>query len=455
MNEDLNLEVVSGIPPDRIVESYRERKLDSLSDTELFRGAAHVISKPKVELSSFRVHAPLEVMARYSLLSLVSPADRELARIQMVATVAHYESRGESVSPPTRKLPSMRPEEAVAELRRALQQGDVELADALCVRLADDCGLHSLLDSLGDLCMQTLSGAAHTHIGLMLMARMWNEVGPSGLSLARTGLRALAQEPQLNLRPVTRHDTLENPEKDLELRLSKVPAIPSNKLSFGIQGMLQAAEKAGLVDQIVGDAVLSGENLESCEGALRAVCRISAYSMLADSQEVAKYGWTHCLTIPQAAWALTRSLPGLSFARQAAHSATTWVIGHRASLGNGDLNLQLQFPEPAWELSDALARSSSAAASAAWHASADERPAIVRRLATEAAIRSDAHLVKYTGACLDAALQDSQHANLFHAAAAYLCSIWCRGEPRERILETLDVVRSHMDQPFAQPSPRR
>ncbi len=453
MNEDRNLEVVSGIPPDRIVESYRERKLDSLSDSELFRAAACIVSTPKVELSSFRFHAPLEVMARQSLLPLVSPADRDLARVQMLATVAHYESRGETASPPARTLPPMRPGEAAAELRRALQQGDVELADALCLRLADDCGLHAALDSIADLCLRTVTGAGHTHIGLMLTARMWSEVGPSALGLARTGLRMLAQAPNLNLRPVTRHSTLDNPEKELEARLSKVPALGGN-LSRGLSGIMQAVENAGLVDEIIGDALLSSEDSERCEGALRAVCRIAAYSMLADNQEVAKYGWSHCLTIPQAAWVLTRFVPARTFAQQAAHSATTWVIGHRATLGNGNLNLQLQFPQATWELSEALAHSPAAAASAAWHASPDERPAIVRRLATEAAIRSDAHLVKYTRACLDAAMQDPHCANLFHAAAAYLCSIWCREQPREQILETLSVVRSHMDQPFAQPSSR-
>jgi hypothetical protein len=73
----------------------------------------------------------------------------------------------------------------------------------------------------------------------------------------------------------------------------------------------------------------------------------------------------------------------------------------------------------------------------------------VRRLATEAAIRSDAHLVKYTRACFDAALQDPAHTHLFHAAAAYLCSIWCHEEPREQILGTLNAARSAMDQVFA------
>jgi hypothetical protein len=347
VNKDPNFQAISGIPPERVVEAYGERKLDSLSDSELFCAAAYIVSRPKVELSSFRFHAPLELMARQSLLPLVSPADRGLARIQMLAMAAYYESKGEPASPTARKISPMRTSEAVAELRRALQQGDVEFADALCLRLADDCGLHAALDSVADLCVRTLSGAGHTQIGLMLTARMWSEVGPSALGLARTGLRMLAQAPNRNLGPVKRHATLDNPEKELEARLSKLPGLGGD-LSRGLPGIMQAAENAGLVDEVIGDALLSSEDAESCEGAMRAVCRIAAHSMLRDSQEVAKYGWSHCLTIPQAAWALTRFVPVQTFAAQAAHSAAAWVIGHRAMLGNGNLNLAPEFPEPGW-----------------------------------------------------------------------------------------------------------
>ena len=65
-------EALSGIPPDRVVESYHSRKLEALSETELFRAAAHIVSQPKLELSSFRLFAPLEIMARYNLLPLVA-----------------------------------------------------------------------------------------------------------------------------------------------------------------------------------------------------------------------------------------------------------------------------------------------------------------------------------------------------------------------------------------------
>ncbi len=442
MDVEPNIEKLSGIGRDRVVEAYRTRQLESFNDRELFRAAASIVAKPKLALSSFTMHAPLEVMARYTLLPLVSPADRELARIQLVATVAHYEARGEVAPSTLQKLSTMRTTEAVAQLRRALQEGNVELADALCLRLADDCGLPAALDSIAELSLRTLTGAAHTHIGLMLIARMWSDVGPAALSLARTGVRMLAQAPDMNLRRVTRHRMIENPEKELESLLSQVPRLPTAKFTAGLQAIMQSAEDAGLVDQIVGDALLSSEDAESCEGALRAVCRVAAYSMLSDNPEYAKYGWTHCLTMPQAAWALTRFLSARSFVAQAAHSAATWVMGIRAAAGNGSLNLSPELQPAAMELSEALVHSPAAAASVAWFASAEQRPEVVRTLATEAAIRNDAHLVKYVFACLDAARQDPSHAHLFHAAAAYLSASWCLEQPRERILETLSAGRN-------------
>ena len=45
-------------------------------------------------------------------------------------------------------------------------------------------------------------------------------------------------------------------------------------------------------------------------------------------------------------------------------------------------------------------------------------------LATRAATHSDAHLVKYTLACFDAAADDPDHARLFLAAAGSLAGWW-------------------------------
>ena len=63
-------------------------------------------------------------------------------------------------------------------------------------------------------------------------------------------------------------------------------------------------------------------------------------------------------------------------------------------------------------------------------------------LATQAAIRNDAHLVKYTLACLDVATMDPAYARLYHAAAAYLVSVWMATTPAESLLENLATDRT-------------
>jgi hypothetical protein len=57
-------------------------------------------------------------------------------------------------------------------------------------------------------------------------------------------------------------------------------------------------------------------------------------------------------------------------------------------------------------------------AAAAWHADAEQRTRIVQQLVDHAAPHRDAHLAKYTLACLEAARSDPDAAHLFLAAAA-------------------------------------
>lgn len=205
--------------------------------------------------------------------------------------------------------------------------------------------------------------------------------------------------------------------------------------------MMQATEQAGLPDRLLGDALLSNADEVRCESTLRTACRIAALSMLEDKPEPAKYYWTHCLTLPHAAWMLTRFLPGRSFAAEAAHTAATWVMAIRASHGNGNLKPLPELEHVDMDLTEALLHSPRAAASVAWFARQDERRKVGQVIATEAAIRNNAHLVKYTWSCLDAAARDSAHAPLFHAAAAYLCSIWCIEQPKDGLLLNLGEGR--------------
>jgi hypothetical protein len=86
-----NLHRISGIDPKNIADEYEGRALGDLSDTEIFDQVCSIVARPPVRgLTSFTLHAPLEVMARYGLMRLADPSDRELARLQMVASAAVY-----------------------------------------------------------------------------------------------------------------------------------------------------------------------------------------------------------------------------------------------------------------------------------------------------------------------------------------------------------------------------
>jgi hypothetical protein len=55
-------------------------------------------------------------------------------------------------------------------------------------------------------------------------------------------------------------------------------------------------------------------------------------------------------------------------------------------------------------------------------------PAIATELASRAALHEDAHVVKYTLACFDAARADPEHARLFLSAAAFLHGWWAQAD---------------------------
>ncbi len=85
--------------------------------------------------------------------------------------------------------------------------------------------------------------------------------------------------------------------------------------------------------------------------------------------------------------------------RTALAVAATYVVGFRAAFATDHLDARFDSPPP--ELDPATA------------SAAD----IVTELATRAAIHADAHFVKYTLACIDAAHFDPMHAQFYLAAA--------------------------------------
>ena len=143
--------------------------------------------------------------------------------------------------------------------------------------------------------------------------------------------------------------------------------------------------------------------------------------MLLADPDHAPYGWSHCLTMPQAALGIAAH--GVD-PQLAVDVAGTFVVGFLAALATGPLPATVALPAPAGSFADAVAGGRTEAAGWVLHASVAEIPATWTQLITRACGHRDAHLVKYTLACLDATHTDPGAGRLFLAAAASLLAHW-------------------------------
>jgi hypothetical protein len=154
--------------------------------------------------------------------------------------------------------------------------------------------------------------------------------------------------------------------------------------------------------------------------------------MLEEPPDHAPYGWSHCLTMPQAVLGLAGR--GTS-PRTAVAVAATHVVGFRAALGSRALVGDWTPEAPATtDVAEAIDAGPEQAAAAAWSAADADLDGVITELATRASLHHDAHLVKYTLACLDAGNDDPDHRRLYLAAAACL-SAWWAAQPSDGFLD--------------------
>jgi hypothetical protein len=155
--------------------------------------------------------------------------------------------------------------------------------------------------------------------------------------------------------------------------------------------------------------------------------------MIQDEPSSAPYGWTHCLSLPQAALSIADRA---SDPQVAIDVAATYVLGYRATQSSTPIDPTWAPERPAQstdgEVVDVVGLEPAAAAATVWHADADQRSRIVGQLVDHAAPHHDAHLAKYTLACLDAARTDPGAAHVFLAAAAHLAAWWHRSDRPSR-----------------------
>ncbi len=328
-------------------------------DLALIADCAAVIDVPKAAPpSSFELHAPLELLARALLLERVPPAQRPNVRARMHAVTDAYASSGA----PATVMPTL----------------DLAIDDIVL----------------------SLAAAGHAPILLSLRRRV-SAVAPT------FGDRLVASEVARNPAwvlawPRTRSRT-GDASGDLTERLA-APRSPGNPGSDFIYPTMHITESSGLAAEVL-DAPLRGM---APVDARRILLRVAAHSMLQDDRDAAPYGWTHCLTLPQAV------LDAVDLGADpdvAVAVAATYVLAFRATQGRGALERTFTPPR-------------GSAAERAWTTPDDELPQLVDEIATFGAVHPDAHVAKYTLACLDATADDPDAGRLYIAAAAHLHEWW-------------------------------
>ncbi|MBY0276766.1 hypothetical protein K2Z84_15620, partial [Candidatus Binatia bacterium] len=330
------------------------------------------------------------------------------------------------------------PLRAAADLVAAIAAGEYEDADAAAAWLATHLDAESLVRALADDVVPRLAAAAHGSIFLYHLPR----VAPRSAAVARMlrGLvRELTRERDWRLgwfrsaRPggaagdggrapgtptATRAEVAASAGALVEVLLA--PPSPGDPGSNFIYPTMHLVERSGLAAELL-DA--PGRVVDATT-ASRVLGRVAAWSMLQDAAEHAPYGWSHALTMPQATLGVARACRD---ARDAVAVAATYVLGFRATLGRVRL-------DPSWvpdrpvprDVVAALDGTREDAVAAAWHARPEDEPPVVEALATRVALHHDAHLVKYTLACLDARRADPEAGALYLAAAASLSAWWRR-----------------------------
>lgn len=392
------------------------------SDTSgLLDVVAPVIARPREEPGdSFVLHAPLETLARVALLDHVEVDDRNpiIDRIRSTATTYDgYEAWDE----PSASNAIVDETTARRTLVDGVAAGDFAAVDDAVRWMGEHLDTDELVAAVVDPVLPSLAAAAHGSIFLYLLPRVAAPQLPAATML-RTTAHELARHPELRLtwvEPAAPTATLTSRDAatELERRLARPTVVtPSSGM---IAPTMRAVEETGLAADLLADLV----GALSVRDARHALLRTAARSMLQDDPDAAPYGWTHCMTMPQATVGVARAS---SDPARAIAVAATYVLGFRATIGTVGVDPDWAPERPTAEPDGRLDLDAAPgdAAASAWHAAPAERPAIWRQLAAHAGAHEDAHLAKYTLASLDATRGDASHEHLHLAAAAFLNAWW-------------------------------
>jgi len=418
-----------GLDVSDVVAEYRRRDLAHLSDQLLVSLAAQVIGVPRAAIAderhSFVLHAPLELMARAALLPYIAPSERERSRLRIVWLTGSYQSSGPALpSAPARDFDTLT--SAGAALVDSIDHEDLDGVDAAASWLDSRARPDQLMSLLGAETLDRLSAAGHGNIYLALLTRTQPRGLPS--QMLRPLARELATRSSRRLEvPPARSSADPGMPTRLYDSLVKTPVIGPAPHG-GIAVMVEHAQKhSALSGLLANDGTFAAPEATPSE-----LAGFAAHAMLQGPSAAAPYGWTHCLTLAQAALVVGSAC---SRPPRAIYVACAYMAAHWASFGQGAV-ARNWVPNPVVEgVAAALQMSPAHAAAAAWHA--PSRRDTITLLATSAARAHDAHLVKYTLACLDALAADHDHAALYLAAAAHLHAWWLENpDPSDPLLDS-------------------
>ena len=358
------------------------------------RAAAEVIAIPRSSAeTSFTLHAPLELLARVGLVPHVRADARAAAIAGISRLAADYAATGTPVAEPA-VIGFDDPPAAATALDAALRAGDVDRVDRIACWLAPRVDHQAARHLLAASIFDSLGAAGHAAIALHLLPRVADGALP--ISLLRGALRSIAAQPTWRVDWFRSDDRGETDARSLNDALTAVPRLGRPATSF-IHPLMAQVQDRGLATRLLAPAL---RRPVDAAAARRTLLRAAAWSMLHDDPAHAPYGWSHCLTMPQAVLSLADD--GVP-ARSAVAVAATFVAGFRAAHGQQTLG----------SLDD--------------DAAPGDAPDVAE-LATFAASHRDAHLVKYTLACFHAAATDPAWRATYLRAAAYLAD-WWRARP--------------------------
>ena len=395
-------------------------QIETLSDHALLTHCLALTAFGTSRRSSFELHTPLELMARYRLLPWVGSEFRHMARAQMLATALDFRR----IAKPLPVKPSGAPS-ALAVGADTPWQG---VAAVLQQPTAED--LRTVAQLLGERIIANVGAAGHGHLLLAFAADADGWVRERLAPHLRAFVEWFASDEETegaalfeNLQPLATAKRLE----DVRDFLAAIPKNSAESEHGGIRGIVDRARQAGFACHVAADS--GACPVARCVAALEVAARF----MLLEETEL-EYGWSHCLTLPEAACTLGENATPHGAARATA-VAISYVAAFVSALrGVAPLPVLPDAGEPAatrQDLLDALMGDDAlhAAPTVALRLDEAEVTSAWALICSLASVRPDAHLVKYVLACLRCANGRSRHPRLFLAAAAKLLAAWLARYP--------------------------